>query len=157
MVSPRLSSKGVTTHTTTERLIMLTDYEKRVIEETEAELSEHPSCKGCQQRKKFSDWLKNKTFPFKFSFETSGYFREEVKQYNRLAADLICADIEYDLNYEKDFLHITLENEGQIKDYEEVFFKWWMWCDKRNATHMPFVDMFIGSGIMNTIVEEGDE
>jgi hypothetical protein len=106
------------------------------------------------KQEQFLEWEKNKTFPFTFSLDCPGYFREDVKIYNRLSAELLCADIEHTLNYEKDYFHVTLDSEEQIAVFETVEFEWWKWWNKRDAVHIAFHDMFIGNGLTNKIIKE---
>ena len=134
----------------------LTETERSNILSVERNLLAYPTYEGTKRRKRFCEWLQNKTFPFKFSIDTAGYFREDKRTFNRLAAELICAEIDYDLNYKKDYFHITLTSEDQITVYEDVMLAWVRWWFSKNSERMEFSDMFIGSGLVNKMIEEGE-
>lgn len=134
----------------------LSEIDLCMIRVAETELKEYPKYEGCIRQKKFTDWLQNKTFPFKFSIDDAGYFREDQKKYNRLEAELICAEIDYDVDYKADYFHITLESEEQIEVYMKLHMEWWEWWSKGNTSPHEFSQMFIGNGLMHKMIEEGE-
>lgn len=114
---------------------------------------DYPTCKAGKKFLKYANWLLDPVFPVKIRIAHDGYFREDILFWNRILADFICEEFDFNMDYAKDILDIDFNSFEEMDKFHKILCKHFP-CLKGKEEEQNFHNTMFGSGVMNELITE---